>query len=387
MCRGIRCRHRGFAGKLAPARPVVPHDRFECPTHRRKALDRTSSFSISIGTIAADGEGPRGPRAHRPGARRRREERETASAAPSCRSCICSPTMELGVDIASLNVVELRNVPPTPAQLRPAQRPGRAERPAGPGDHVLLDRQPARPVFLPAAAADGRRAGLAAARSTWPTRTSCGPTCTASGSLESGMSLGKSLKDVLDVAGDTPTLASLDSKRHDVENLTPRARAKTRAERVLLSFSAELNTANWWGASAGWTMCSTRLAEVSTRLAIAGVVDSRAVTGHAPESHPPHDASGRNPTRTKQETTSRSRSAAHLDLRARPSHNQIYSYPYFASDAASSRIQLSAASIVRVHPWWRCQGLGTNSFLGAALPRISQFGPRNDRPLRLAIHH
>lgn len=55
-----------------------------------------------------------------------REERETRFRAGDLRILFCSPTMELGVDISSLNTVFMRNVPPTPANY--AQRSGRAGR-------------------------------------------------------------------------------------------------------------------------------------------------------------------------------------------------------------------------------------------------------------------
>lgn len=55
-----------------------------------------------------------------------REQREQAFRDGDLKLLYCSPTMELGVDIASLNSVLLRNVPPTPANY--AQRSGRAGR-------------------------------------------------------------------------------------------------------------------------------------------------------------------------------------------------------------------------------------------------------------------
>ncbi|MFV1967437.1 MAG: helicase C-terminal domain-containing protein [Pirellulaceae bacterium] len=44
-----------------------------------------------------------------------REEREARFRAGNLPILFCSPTMELGVDIAQLNVVNMRNIPPTPA--------------------------------------------------------------------------------------------------------------------------------------------------------------------------------------------------------------------------------------------------------------------------------
>ena len=55
-----------------------------------------------------------------------RLEREERFRAGDLPLLFCSPTMELGVDIAQLNLVNLRNVPPTPANY--AQRSGRAGR-------------------------------------------------------------------------------------------------------------------------------------------------------------------------------------------------------------------------------------------------------------------
>jgi ATP-dependent helicase YprA (DUF1998 family) len=55
-----------------------------------------------------------------------RQDREAQFSDATLPVLYCSPTMELGVDIRSLNVVGMRNVPPTPANY--AQRSGRAGR-------------------------------------------------------------------------------------------------------------------------------------------------------------------------------------------------------------------------------------------------------------------
>ena len=108
--------------------------------------------------------------------------------------------MELGVDIAELNVVNMRNVPPTPANY--AQRSGRAGRsgqPAlvftycatgSPHDQYFFR----RPTQMVAGAGQRRRG------STWPTRISSAPTSRRSGWPRPGQDLGRSLKDILDLS-------------------------------------------------------------------------------------------------------------------------------------------------------------------------------------------
>ena len=156
----------------------------------------------------------------------------------------CSPTMELGVDIKDLNVVNLRNIPPTPANY--AQRSGRAGRsgqPAlvfaycttgSPHDQYFFK----RPERMVAGAVTPPRLDLANedlvrahVHAIWL--------------AETHLSLGKSLKDILDLSGEEPTLALLSVVRDSIEDISPKRRAKARAERVLATLREELATSDW----------------------------------------------------------------------------------------------------------------------------------------------
>lgn len=161
----------------------------------------------------------------------------------------CSPTMELGVDISELNVVNMRNVPPTPANY--AQRSGRAGRSGQPAlvftycstgsshDQYFFK----RPERMVAGAVTPPRLDLtnedlvrAHVHAVWL--------------AETGLSLGSSLKDVLDLHGESP---SLELQPHVVDATADegaRDRARVRAKRLLDTIHADLSPADWY--SGAW---------------------------------------------------------------------------------------------------------------------------------------
>jgi ATP-dependent helicase YprA (DUF1998 family) len=177
-----------------------------------------------------------------------RQERERMFRTGQLPVLYCSPTMELGVDIAELNVVNMRNVPPTPANY--AQRSGRAGRsgqPAlvftycsagSPHDQYYF----ARPQLMVSGQVSPPRIDLANedlvrshAQAIW----------LASAELH----LGGSLTDVLDVregADGAPI------QQHVMDSLNdPNARraARDRATSVLADIHPLLTESSWWSES------------------------------------------------------------------------------------------------------------------------------------------
>ncbi len=112
-------------GKPMPPDPVRSrslHLRREIPGRRQANEYFTKLYGSSArnmrGMVAAENTGQVPAKD-----RERREERFGRGDLPAL---FCSPTMELGVDIRTLNAVHMRNVPPTPANY--TQRSGRAGR-------------------------------------------------------------------------------------------------------------------------------------------------------------------------------------------------------------------------------------------------------------------
>lgn len=224
---------------------VAFHDPIRVPNPPQDGAQTNSYFVNFYKTVAGDLRGleAREHTAQVPYEERERRERDFGSA--KLPVLYCSPTMELGVDIRQLNVVNMRNVPPTPANY--AQRSGRAGRsgqPAfvltyctsGSSHDQYFFRQPERmvagavsPPRLDLANEDLVRAHVHAI---WL--------------AETGEWLGNSLTDLLDVEGANPTLTMLPSKVAGLSKKSAIESARTKAGAVLQTISAELGQSPWF---------------------------------------------------------------------------------------------------------------------------------------------
>ncbi|MCD6388091.1 MAG: hypothetical protein J7L69_01680, partial [Desulfobulbaceae bacterium] len=174
-----------------------------------------------------------------------REERENDFREARLPILFCSPTMELGVDISQLNVVNMRNTPPTPANY--AQRSGRAGRSGQPAlvfTYCSVG-SPHDQYFF-------RQPQLMVAGAVQPPRIDLGNEDLVRSHVqaiwlaETGMDLGKSLQDILDLSQPLSGIPIHESKLADLGNIAVRDRAIRRAKNVLATIKATLEHTDWY---------------------------------------------------------------------------------------------------------------------------------------------
>ncbi len=307
-----------------------------------------------------------------------REEREGRFRSGELPILFCSPTMELGVDIAELNAVNMRNVPPTPANY--AQRSGRAGRsgqPAlvftyctigSPHDQYYFK----RPELMVAGAVTPPRIDLtnedllrSHVQAIWL--------------AESGQGLGTSLRDLLDLSGNPPSLACLDSLQDVLVSESTRRKARLKAQAVLSDIENDLKQTDWW--NEGWL--DSVMAQIDLQFNKAcdrwRSLYQAAKQQQKVQHNIINDAS-RSSKDHQQAKRLRQEAESQVELLT-DSHNVIqsdfYSYRYFASEGflpgySFPRLPLSAYIPARRIKTQQDEFLSRPRFLA-----ISEFGPRS----------
>jgi very-short-patch-repair endonuclease len=305
-----------------------------------------------------------------------REKREQDFREGRLPILFCSPTMELGIDIATLNVVNMRNVPPTPANY--AQRSGRAGRsgqPAmvyaycttgSPHDQYFFkrpDRMVAGAVAPPRLDLGNEDLVKAHVHAVWLAAT--------------GQALGNSLKEILDVSGDTPTLELLPSVKASFQNPKARKDAKGRAKGILASIADELAAADWH--SAGWLDETLNKVELSFEQACERWRSLyRAAASQRDTQHKFIADASRSAEDKKQAKRLRQEAEAQLELLLESTsvmQSDFYSYRYFASEGFLPGYNFPRLPLSAYIPGRRSR---KDDFLSR--PRflaISEFGPRS----------
>lgn len=223
----------------------VTTDPVRCPTASREEVKPNKFFVKYYKEVAPRTRGIRAREHTAQVPSEVRQQREEEFRSGKLPILFCSPTMELGIDISQLNMVNMRNVPPTPANY--AQRSGRAGRSGQPAlvFTYCSSGSPHDRYFF-------RHAEQMVAGAVAPPRIDLTNEDLLRAHInaiwlsETGLSLGTTLADILNLDGDPPRLTFNSQVEEVLHEPGPKERAKARAQRILTTMKDELAEAEWY---------------------------------------------------------------------------------------------------------------------------------------------